>query len=192
MSDMNGKVIIFSAPSGAGKSTLIQYLLTCGFEMEFSVSATSRASRGNEQNGKEYYFLTPDEFRQKIANDEFLEFEEVYPNCYYGTLKSEVERITQKGKNIVLDLDVVGGINIKKIYGENAISIFIAPPSIDALLQRLIDRNTDSAEMIDKRVGKANFELTFASQFDVVVVNDNLEQAKIEAKNAIDRFLNCK
>jgi len=186
---MTGKLIIFSAPSGAGKSTLIHHLLTCGFDMEFSVSATSRAPRGNEQHGVDYYYLTPEEFRTKIANDEFLEHEEVYPNCFYGTLRSEVERITSKGKNIVFDVDVVGGVNIKKQFGDRALSMFIAPPSVDVLRQRLINRHTDSDEMIAKRVGKAEYELTFAPQFDVVVVNDDLEQAKNDAKKSISAFL---
>jgi guanylate kinase len=186
---MTGKLIIFSAPSGAGKSTLIHHLLTCGFDMEFSVSATSRAPRGNEQHGVDYYYLTPEEFRTKIANDEFLEHEEVYPNCFYGTLRSEVERITSKGKNIVFDVDVVGGVNIKKQFGDRALSMFITPPSVDVLRQRLINRHTDSEEMIAKRVGKAEYELTFASQFDVVVVNDDLEQAKKDAEKAISAFL---
>jgi guanylate kinase len=186
---MTGKLIIFSAPSGAGKSTLIHHLLTCGFDMEFSVSATSRAPRGNEQHGVDYYYLTPEEFRTKIANDEFLEHEEVYPNCFYGTLRSEVERITSKGKNIVFDVDVVGGVNIKKQFGDRALSMFIAPPSVDVLRQRLINRHTDSDEMIAKRVGKAEYELTFAPQFDVVVVNDDLEQAKKDAEKAISAFL---
>jgi guanylate kinase len=186
---MLGKLIIFSAPSGSGKSTLIHHLLTCGFDMEFSVSATSRAPRGNEQHGIDYYYLTPEEFRTKIANDEFLEHEEVYPNCFYGTLRSEVERITSKGKNIVFDVDVVGGVNIKKQFGDRALSMFIAPPSVDVLRQRLINRHTDSEEMIAKRVGKAEYELTFAPQFDVVVVNDDLEQAKKDAEKAISAFL---
>jgi guanylate kinase len=186
---MTGKLIIFSAPSGAGKSTLIHHLLTCGFDMEFSVSATSRAPRGNEQHGVDYYYLTPEEFRTKIANDEFLEHEEVYPNCFYGTLRSEVERITSKGKNIVFDVDVVGGVNIKKQFGDRALSMFIAPPSVDVLRQRLNNRHTDSDEMIAKRVGKAEYELTFAPQFDVVVVNDDLEKAKSDAESAIYNFL---
>jgi guanylate kinase len=186
---MTGKLIIFSAPSGAGKSTLIHHLLTCGFDMEFSVSATSRAPRGNEQHGVDYYYLTPEEFRTKIANDEFLEHEEVYPDCFYGTLRSEVERITSKGKNIVFDVDVVGGVNIKKQFGDRALSMFIAPPSVDVLRQRLINRHTDSDEMIAKRVGKAEYELTFAQQFDVVVVNDDLEKAKSDAESAISNFL---
>ncbi len=186
---MKGKLIIFSAPSGAGKSTLVQHLLTCGFDIEFSISATSRAPRGNEKHGVEYYFLTPEEFRQHIDNQDFLEHEEVYPNCYYGTLRSEVERITSNGKNIVFDVDVVGGINIKKEYGKLALAVFIAPPSKEILHNRLINRGTDSTEMIEKRIGKADYEMTFSPQFDVTIINDNLEKAKIEAENVIREFL---
>jgi len=186
---MNGKLIIFSAPSGAGKSTLVQHLLTCGFDMEFSISATSRAPRGNEKHGVEYYFLTPEEFRQQIDNHEFLEYEEVYPNCYYGTLRSEVKRITGSGKNIVFDVDVVGGINIKEEFGDKALAVFIAPPSKEILHDRLINRGTDSPEMIEKRIGKADYEMTFAPQFDIIVVNDDLEKAKNEAENVIREFL---
>lgn len=186
---MSGKLIIFSAPSGAGKSTLVQHLLTCGFDMEFSVSATSRAPRGTERHGVDYYYLTPDEFRSKIAQNEFLEYEEVYPDCFYGTLSSEVERITGNGKNVVFDVDVVGGLNIKKQYADRALSIFIAPPSIQELKQRLVNRGTDSPEMIEKRIGKADYEMSFAPQFDIVVVNDDLEKAKREAEQAIRLFL---
>jgi guanylate kinase len=187
---MSGKLIIFSAPSGAGKSTLVQYLLGCGFDMEFSVSATSRAPRGTEKHGVDYYYLTPEEFRQKIDNQEFLEYEEVYSNCYYGTLRSEVERITGKGKNIVFDVDVVGGLNIKKEFGDRALALFIAPPSVDELHKRLVGRGTDTPEMIEKRIGKAEYEMTFAPRFDTIVVNDNLEVAKAEAERSIREFLN--
>lgn len=187
---MSGKLIIFSAPSGAGKSTLVQYLLGCGFDMEFSVSATSRAPRGTEKYGVDYYYLTPEEFRQKIDNQEFLEYEEVYSNCYYGTLRSEVERITGKGKNIVFDVDVVGGLNIKKEFGDRALALFIAPPSVDELHKRLVGRGTDTPEMIEKRIGKAEYEMTFAPRFDTIVVNDNLEVAKAEAERSIREFLN--
>ena len=186
---MSGKLVIFSAPSGAGKSTLVQYLLGCGFDMEFSISATSRAPRGTEKQGVDYYYLTPEEFRQKVDNQEFLEYEEVYQNCYYGTLRSEVERITGQGKNIVFDVDVVGGLNIKKEFGDQALALFIAPPSIDELHKRLVSRGTDSAEMIEKRIGKAEFEMSFAPKFDIVVVNDNLELAKAEAERSIREFL---
>ena len=186
---MNGKLIIFSAPSGAGKSTLVQHLLTCGFNMEFSISATSRAPRGNEKHGVEYYYLSPEEFRQRIDNHEFLEYEEVYPNCYYGTLRSEIERITSSGKNIVFDVDVAGGINIKEEFGNRALAVFIAPPSKEILHDRLINRGTDSPEMIEKRIGKADYEMTFAPQFDIIVVNDDLGKAKIEAESVIREFL---
>lgn len=186
---MSGKLIIFSAPSGAGKSTLVNHLLTRGLDMEFSVSATSRAPRGAEQHGVNYYFLSPDEFREKIAAGDFLEYEEVYAGCFYGTLKSEVERITSQNKNIVFDVDVVGGVNIKKQYGDRALSIFIAPPSIQVLHERLIGRGTDSAEMIAKRIGKADYELSFASKFDAVVVNDQLEIAQAETERIIREFI---
>lgn len=186
---MSGKLIIFSAPSGAGKSTLVHHLLTCGFDMEFSVSATSRAPRGTELHGADYYYLTPEEFRAKIANNEFLEYEEVYPGCFYGTLRSEVERITSAGKNIVFDVDVVGGLNIKKQYAARALAVYIAPPSLEVLHERLKGRGTDSPEMIAKRIGKADYEMSFAPQFDIVVVNDDLETAKKEAEQAIRDFL---
>ena len=186
---MSGKLIIFSAPSGAGKSTIVHHILTCGFNMEFSVSATSRAPRGNEVHGVDYYYLTPDEFRSKIRKNEFLEYEEVYPDSFYGTLRSEVDRITGEGNNVVFDIDVLGGINIKKQYDDRALALFIAPPSIEVLHQRLTGRGTDTPEMIAKRIGKAEFELSFAPQFDQVVVNDDLEKAKKEAEQLIRQFL---
>ncbi|HLP05906.1 MAG TPA: guanylate kinase [Paludibacter sp.] len=188
---MSGKLIIFSAPSGAGKSTLIHYLLGCGFNMEFSISATSRLPRGGEKHGSEYYFLSTEEFKQCIDNQEFLEYEEVYSGCYYGTLRSEVERITGQGKNIVFDVDVVGGLNIKKEFGDRALSLFIAPPGIGTLYERLVKRGTDSPEMIKKRIEKAEYELSFAPQFDKVIVNDDLEKAKGEAEKAISDFLSA-
>jgi len=186
---MSGKLIIFSAPSGAGKSTIVHHILTCGFNLEFSVSATSRAPRGNEVHGVDYYYLTPEEFRAKIRKNEFLEYEEVYPDSFYGTLRSEVDRITREGKNVVFDIDVLGGINIKKQYDEQALALFIAPPSIEVLHQRLVGRGTDTPEMIAKRIGKAEFELSFAPQFDRVVVNDDLDKAKNEAEQIISKFL---
>ena len=185
------KLIIFSAPSGAGKSTIVNHLLKEGFDIEFSISATSRAPRGTEKNGVEYYFLSPDEFRQKIANDEFVEFEEVYKDCYYGTLRSEIERIGKKGKNIVFDVDVVGGLNIKKQYGDRALLIFIAPPSIEVLRERLTGRGTDAPDMIKLRIEKAEYELSFAPHFDVTIVNDDLDTAKKEAERVIEEFI-CK
>ena len=189
MDKLNQKLLIITAPSGAGKSTIVHHILTCGFNMEFSVSATSRAPRGNEVHGVDYYYLTPEEFRSKIRKNEFLEYEEVYPDSFYGTLHSEVERITGQGKNVVFDIDVLGGINIKKQYDEQALALFIAPPSIEVLHQRLINRGTDTPEMIAKRIGKAEFELSFAPQFDKVVVNNDLETAKKEAEQLIRKFL---
>ena len=184
-----GKLIIFSAPSGSGKSTIINYLLGCNLNLAFSISATSRAPRGNEQNGVEYFFLTPDEFRAKIANDEFIEYEEVYKDNFYGTLKSEVERIRENGMNVVFDIDVVGGVNIKNIFGEEALSMFIMPPSVEDLRKRLVGRNTDSAETIEKRLAKAEYEIGFADKFDKVVINDNLDMAKAEALSIIKEFI---
>ena len=158
--------------------------------MVFSISATSRAPRGTEQNGVEYFFLTADEFRARIANDEFLEYEEVYSGCFYGTLKEQVEKRLNEGMNVVFDVDVVGGCNIKKYYGDEALSMFIQPPSIQELERRLKLRGTDSAEMIAKRVAKAGYELTFAPKFDVVIVNDVLEEAQQKALSTIKTFLN--
>lgn len=192
MNIMAAKLIIFSAPSGSGKSTIVNHLLKAGFDIEFSISATSRPPRGNEQDGVEYYFLTPDEFRRRIAANEFIEYEEVYKDTYYGTLRSEVERIGRKGNNIVFDVDVVGGLNIKKQYEDQALLIFIAPPAIDELRKRLTFRGTDSSEMIDLRIAKAEYELSFAPHFDVTIVNDNLEKAKKEAEKVISDFLGSK
>lgn len=186
------KLILFSAPSGSGKSTIINYLLTQNLGLEFSISATSRAPRGTEQHGKEYYFLTPEEFRTKIANDEFLEYEEVYQDMLYGTLKSEVDRIAQKGHVAISDLDVAGGVNVKKIFGSKALAIFIQPPSIEELRKRLEARQTDTPGVINERIAKAEWEMNFASQFDVVIVNDNLEKAQAETLSVINKFLNSK
>ncbi|MBR8537633.1 guanylate kinase [Carboxylicivirga sediminis] len=185
-----GKLIIFSAPSGAGKSTIVQALLNKGFDLEFSISATSRAPRGNEKHGVEYYFLSPEEFKKRINQDDFLEWEEVYENTFYGTLKSEVERICSKGQNIVFDVDVVGGVNIKKMYGDKALSLFIQPPSVEELRNRLQNRGTDSAEKIAMRIAKAEKELAFAPDFDKVIVNDNLEHALQATEAALNDFLN--
>jgi len=188
---MRGKCLIFSAPSGSGKSTIVQWLLGHPeLKMVFSISATSRAPRGTEQNGVEYFFLTADEFRARIANDEFLEYEEVYSGCFYGTLKEQVEKRLNEGMNVVFDVDVVGGCNIKKYYGDEALSMFIQPPSVEELERRLKLRGTDSDEMIAKRVAKAGYELTFAPKFDVVIVNDVLEEAQQKALSTIKSFLN--
>lgn len=186
---MAGKLIIFSAPSGSGKSTIINYLLTQKLNLSFSISATSRAPRGSEQNGVEYFFLTPEEFRQKISNGDFLEYEEVYKDRYYGTLKEQVECQLQSGQNVIFDVDVVGGCNIKKFYGDRALSVFIQPPSISELRQRLVSRGTDAPDVIESRVAKAEYELTFAPKFDYVIVNDDLEKAKEEALCKIKSFL---
>lgn len=183
------KIIIFSAPSGSGKSTIINYLMQQGLNLHFSVSATSRPPRGAEQNGVEYYFLTPKDFKQRIAQGEFLEYEEVYKDRFYGTLKSQVDAQLAKGENVVCDVDVLGGQNIKKHYGQRALSIFIQPPSIEVLRQRLEGRGTDSPEVINDRIARAEFELSFADKFDHAVVNDDLQQAQAEALALIQNFL---
>lgn len=185
-----GKLIIFSAPSGSGKSTIINYLLTQNLNLAFSISATSRPPRGTEQNGVEYFFLSPEEFRRRIADNEFLEYEEVYENRFYGTLKSQVEKQLAEGQNIIFDVDVVGGCNIKQFYGDRALSVFIMPPSIEELRKRLNGRGTDAPEVIESRIAKAEFELGYAGKFDVTIVNDDLEKAKTEALNIIRKFLN--
>ncbi len=186
---MDGKLIIFSAPSGSGKSTIINYLLEQGLNLKFSISATSRAPRGEEKDGVEYYFLSPEDFRKRIAAGDFLEYEEVYTDKFYGTLKSEVERIFKEGNNVIFDVDVVGGCNIKKYYGNRALSVFIQPPSVEELRRRLVGRNTDSPEVIESRLAKAEYELGFANQFDVVIVNDDLDKAKEETLRTVRDFL---
>lgn len=187
---MQGRLIIFSAPSGAGKTTIVKHLLQQDFNLEFSISATSRGMRHTETNGKDYYFLSPEDFRSKIENDEFLEWEEVYPGTFYGTLKSEVERIRNIGKNVIFDVDVVGGCNIKKFYGAEALAVFVQPPSVEELRNRLVLRSTDAPEVIEKRVAKAEYELTFSNKFDVIIVNDNLEKAFEDAEKCIRDFIN--
>ena len=187
---MTGKLIIFSAPSGSGKSTIINNLLTQHLNLAFSISATSRPPRGTEQHGVEYFFLTPEEFRCRIKNNEFLEYEEVYKDRYYGTLKEQVEKQLKEGQNVVFDVDVVGGCNIKQYYGERALSVFIQPPSIEELRKRLNGRGTDTPEVIESRIAKAEFELSYAPRFDVIIVNDNLEKAEAEALKTITDFLN--
>jgi guanylate kinase len=187
---MNGKIIILSAPSGCGKSTIIARLMERGdLNLSFSISATSRPPRGSERNGVEYYFLTPDEFRRRIDANEFVEYEEVYAGRFYGTLRSEIDRITADGKNVVLDIDVKGAMNVKRIYGDRALAMFILPPSIEELRHRLESRATDAPEVIDERVGKAAFELTFAPKYDCQVVNDNLDTAVAEAHSLISTFI---
>lgn len=186
-----GKLIIVSAPSGSGKSTIVQWLMQQHPELRlyFSISCTSRAPRGTEQNGVEYFFLTPEEFKEKIANDEFLEYEEVYENRFYGTLKAQVERQREQGQNVVFDVDVKGGVNIKRHYGDEALSLFIQPPSVEELRRRLTGRGTDTAEAIEQRLAKAEYELTFAPQFDHVIINDDLETAKEETLQTLNDFL---
>lgn len=188
---MKGKVLIVSAPSGSGKSTIVNFLMKehPEFRLAFSVSATSRPPRGQEQDGVDYYFLSAEEFRHHIEADDFLEYEEVYEGRFYGTLKSQVEEKLAAGKNVVFDVDVKGGINIKKYYGEAALSVFIQPPSVEALRERLIGRNTDEMGQIEQRLAKAEYEMSFASQFDRILVNDNLEVAKQEAVALLNDFL---
>ena len=187
---MSNKVIIFSAPSGAGKSTIVNHILGLRNDLEFSISATSRAPRGQEQHGVEYYFFSADEFRQMIAEDKFVEHEEVYPGSFYGTPRSEVERIWAKGNAIVFDIDVQGGVNLKRIFGEQALSVFIQAPSVEILRERLIGRGTDTMEAIEKRVAKAKSEMEFAAgKFDYVLVNDDLQAALAEAENIVADFL---
>ena len=188
---VSGKLLIFSAPSGSGKSTIINWLMQEHPElnMHFSISCTSRAPRGQEQNGVEYFFLTPEEFREKIQNDEFVEYEEVYQDRYYGTLKSQVEKQLAAGENVVFDVDVHGAMNIKKAYGDRALSLFIQPPSIEELRRRLNGRGTDAPEVIEQRIARAEYELTFAEKFDTIVINDDLENAKQEALDKLQAFL---
>ncbi len=187
---VSGKLLIFSAPSGSGKSTIINWLMQEHPElnMHFSISCTSRPPRGQEQNGVEYFFLTPEEFREKIQRDEFVEYEEVYQDRYYGTLKSQVEKQLAAGENVVFDVDVHGAMNIKKAYGDRALSLFIQPPSVEELRRRLNGRGTDAPEVIEQRIARAEYELGFADKFDTVVINDDLETAKAEAYKAISDF----
>lgn len=183
------KVVIFSAPSGSGKSTIINYLMQQGLNLHFSVSATSRPPRGTERHGVEYYFLTPEEFRQRIDEGAFLEYEQVYEGRYYGTLKEQVDAQLADGQNVVCDVDVLGGQNIKRAYGNQALSVFIQPPSVEVLRQRLVSRGTDAPDVIEKRIERAEFELSFAPKFDVVIVNDNLAEAEAEALRVVSDFL---
>lgn len=187
---MQGKLIIFSAPSGSGKSTIINKLMSeYGLRGRFSISATSRKPRGSEQDGVEYYFLTEEDFRRRISEGDFLEYEEVYPGCFYGTLRSEVDRTLDRGENVILDIDVQGGLNVKKIYGDRALTLFIQPPSIERLRERLERRGTDAPEVIERRLAKAETELSFAHRYDAVVVNDDLEEACRDAARVIEDFL---
>lgn len=184
-------MLIVSAPSGSGKSTIVNWLMKEHPELRlyFSISCLSRAPRGEEKDGVEYFFLTPDAFKEKIANEEFLEYEEVYENRFYGTLKAQVERQREAGQNVVFDVDVKGGVNIKKHYGDEALSLFIQPPSVEELRRRLEHRGTDTPEAIEQRLAKAGYEMTFAPQFDHVIVNDDLEKAKQETLRVVSDFL---
>lgn len=185
-----GKCVIFSAPSGAGKTTLVKHLMIQPeLGLAFSVSATSRAKRANEVDGKDYHFVSADEFRERVEADQFVEWEEVYTDQYYGTLKSEVERIWANGKHVIFDVDVLGGINLKKIFGDAALAVFVKPPSIDALEERLRNRGSEDEESLRKRVGKAAEELKRATEFDVILINDNLEVAKSQAVDQVKNFL---
>ena len=189
--DHQAKLVIFSAPSGSGKSTIVNFLMQEHPELRsaFSISCTSRAPRGTERHGVEYFFLSPEAFKTKIANDEFLEYEEVYPNRFYGTLKSQVENQCEAGQNVVFDVDVKGGCNIKKFYGDRALSVFIQPPSVEELRRRLVGRGTDTPEVIEQRLAKAEYELTFADQFDRIIINDDLATAQAEALKIVSDFL---
>lgn len=185
----NRKAVIFSAPSGSGKSTIVSHILKLHPELKFSVSAASRAPRGDEKNGVAYWFISADEFRKRIADNEFVEYEEVYPGSFYGTLKSEVERIWDNGDAIIFDVDVKGGVNLKKYFGDRALSVFIQAPSVEVLRQRLVSRATDSPEAIERRVAKAAEEMTFADKFDHIIVNDDLQKAYADAERLVSDFL---
>jgi guanylate kinase len=186
---MQGKLIILSAPSGSGKTTIVKHLLNTMPNLEFSITACSRPKRDCETDGRDYYFISVEEFKRRIANGDFVEWEEVYPGSFYGTLKSEIDRIWAKNHIVALDVDVKGGINLKKIFGESALSIFIMPPSIDILKHRLESRGTETPESLAKRVGKAAHEMTYADQFDKIIVNDNLERSYLEADLLVNAFL---
>ena len=185
-----GKLIIFSAPSGSGKSTIVRHLLRRDVPIEFSVSATNRAPRGREENGVDYYFLSSEEFKSKINSKAFLEWEEVYPDRYYGTLNAEVDRIWANGKQVVFDIDVEGGLNLKKQFGERALSVFIKAPSLDVLKERLMARNTEDQENLNMRLDKAKSEMAYAKYFDLVIVNDDLEIAQEQAYQKVMDFIN--
>lgn len=186
---MSGKAIIFSAPSGSGKTTIVKHLLQKNPDLGFSISASTRDKRGRtEQNGKDYYFLPPDEFKKKIDNNEFVEWEEVYEGNFYGTLKSEIERVWRDGKNVIFDVDVKGGLNLKKYFGDKALAIFVKVPSVDVLKERLHDRGTETPESLSRRLFKAQFEMGFSDKFDVVLVNEHLERSLAEAQRLYDEF----
>ncbi|WP_353165159.1 guanylate kinase [Empedobacter brevis] len=184
-----GKLIVFSAPSGAGKTTLVRYALEKLDHIKFSISCTTRDKREGEVHGKDYYFLTPEEFKRKISNDEFVEHEEVYRDNFYGTLKSEVDRITSEGNSVIFDIDVIGALNIKNLYGEQCLTVFVNPPSLDVLKERLISRNTESEDKLKQRIDKAGIEIEKAKEFDVILLNDDLETAKAKTLEIITDFI---
>lgn len=189
----NTKVLIFSAPSGSGKTTIVRHLLSIkDLNLSFSISASSRKRRETEIHGKDYYFFSVEDFKDKINNNEFLEWEEVYPGCFYGSLKSEVDRLSAEGKHVVFDVDVKGGLNIKKYFGDNALSVFIMPPSVEELKKRLMARSTDDDESIKIRIEKAVYEMGFATKFDEIIINDNLDLALLQAEDIVRKFLEIK
>ena len=184
-----GKLIIFAAPSGAGKTSIVKYLLTQQLQLRFSVSATTRSKRPNEKEGIDYFFLTQKEFQKKIANGDFLEWEEVYADTYYGSLKSEVDKLLEQGINVIFDVDVKGALNIKKIYGKQALAIFVKPPSMETLVERLVNRGTENDESLKRRIDKCNYELSFETNFDITIVNEHLPQAQEAAKTIVRKFI---
>lgn len=188
---MAGKALIFSAPSGSGKTTIVKHLLNTNSDLGFSISASTRDKRGRtEENGKDYYFLTPEVFKEKIDNNEFIEWEEVYEGNFYGTLRSEIERIWNAGKDVIFDVDVKGGLNLKKYFGDKALAVFVKVPSLEILKERLRDRGTESEESLSRRLFKAKFEMSFEDQFDTVLVNENLEKSLASAQAMYDKFKN--
>ncbi|OIN60526.1 guanylate kinase [Arsenicibacter rosenii] len=187
---MEGKLIIFSAPSGSGKTTIVKHLLAGNSNLGFSISACTRDRRGRaEENGKDYYFLTPEDFKERIDRDEFVEWEEVYVGAFYGTLKSEIERVWSTGKHVLFDVDVQGGLKLKKYYGDRALSVFVKVPDEETLRERLIGRGTETEDSLSKRLFKVHFEMSFQSQFDVILVNDKLEDSLLKAQKLVDDFI---
>ncbi|MDR2972484.1 MAG: guanylate kinase [Bacteroidales bacterium] len=185
----NGKLIIFAAPSGSGKTSIVKYLLEKKKSLKFSISATTRPKRDNENEGIDYFFLSIEQFQKKIAAGDFLEWEEVYEGVYYGTLRSEVDKLLKKGKHVLLDVDVLGALNIKKVYTEKALALFIKPPSIETLIERLINRGTESKESLERRINKATYELSFEPKFDITIINEHLKDAQKEAEQVVCNFI---